>query len=186
MRLYLLTYSLIIFIGSFSGITIAQSTDFESVRPAHFPDPPANSDRLFFLQRNLNANTVIYDLRRLSDGTVDEHDPLDVFYLKYALEGQRAELKWVERKFAYGYSFKFFSNTKEFEIELVAYGKRKIHLKKEGSTYIPLMEIAGNMARLTNLFVQADESGLWPRVLFIEIFGIDLQTGAVIKEKIYP
>ena len=164
----------------------AQPKAFDSHRPTHFPDPPKLKNRMFYLQRNLNANTVIYDLNYDLKNQLNSEEPLDVFYLKYTLEGQRAELKWIERKFAYGYSSKKMEGTQDFEVTLHAYDKRKIYLKRQGNTYTPLIEVNGKKARLTNLFVQADESGLWPRVQFIEIFAEDLTTGKLLFEKFYP
>ena len=165
---------------------LGQPADFESHRPHHFPDPPIPAKRMFFLQRNLDANTVMYDLNYTIDNQIDIDEPLDVFYISYADDGQRRELNWIERKFAYGYSSKSITGTEEIEISLHAYNKRKIRLIKDGKRYIPIMEIKGKRAKLTNLFVQADESGIWPKVQFIEIFGKDLVTGEQVFEKFYP
>ena len=167
---------------SLPHLSIGQN--FKSARPADFPTPPQTKNRLFFLQRNLNANTVIYDLNRLPSGKIDPSDPLDVFYISYSKEGQRTELKWVERQFAYGYSSDYLKSQDEYIVHLVAYKKRKIHLKKQGNQYVPMMDINGKECILTHLFIQADESGLWPEVQFVEIFGKDPVTGKVVFEKI--
>ncbi|MCB0677350.1 MAG: DUF4833 domain-containing protein, partial [Saprospiraceae bacterium] len=46
------------------------------------------------------------------------------------------------------------------------------------------MTIAGQRALLTHIYVYADESGFWPKVRFVEIFGENPYSGAPIYERI--
>ena len=160
----------------FSFLVNAQ--DERSDRPAHFPTPPKSENSLFFLQRNRNENTVVYDANLNGNGDFDRSEPIDVYWLRYTSTGYRRELKWLERTFAYGYSSKKESNKNEFLVELTAYDERKIYLKKtvDGK---PMATITcnGKECRLDCLYVFADESGSWPKVIHVDIHATDLQSG---------
>ncbi len=154
--------------------------------PGDFPVPPQIDKRLFYLQRNLNANTIVYDLNCLPNGNINPKEPIKVYWLRYSstLDGVKKDLKWVEKKFAYGYNSKKNSNGDGFLVELVAYDERKIHLKKNGNgEFLPYMEINGKNCLLTNIYVYADNSEWWPDVIHVDIYGKDLQTGQKVFER---
>ncbi|MBS1604959.1 MAG: DUF4833 domain-containing protein, partial [Bacteroidetes bacterium] len=66
-----------------------------------FPVPPANSHSLFYLQRTPNSNTIIVELNE-KNGVIDKEDPTHVLWVRYTEQGQRQELNWIQRHFAYG------------------------------------------------------------------------------------
>ena len=165
------------------GVGQAQPEDRSKGLPTSFPVPHTD-DMLFYLQRSRNENTVIYDLNRKADGTVDAGNPINVYYIRFARDGKPWPLKWIERKFAYGYSHKKLKNQGGFQIELVAYDERKIELIPSNGSYKPYMTIAGQRALLRHIYVYADESGFWPKVRFVEIFGENPYSGAPIYERI--
>ncbi len=154
-------------------------------RPAEFPVPPKTEKSLFFLQRNRNENTIVYDAKLNANGDFDRSDPIDVYWLRYTSTGYRRELKWIERAFAYGYSSKRGKRENEFFIELTAYDEREIHLKKtKDGKPIATINCNGKECRLDYLYVFADESGSWPKVLHVDIHATDLITGKKEKERI--
>ena len=162
---------------------MAQYADRAQGLPTDYPVPPKTANRLFYLQRNLNENTVVYDLKFSSNGQVDTREPLDVYYIRYALDGKPAGLKWIERKMAYGYSSEH-QGDGVFEVELIAYPDRKIEVKKQKGRYRALMQIAGRQAELTHIYVYDDESGLLPKVQYVDIYGKDATTGQELYERI--
>lgn len=157
-----------------------------NTRPADFPIPPKSENYLFFIQRNKNKNTIVYDARMNDDGSINDSEPVDVYWRRYngSAKGHRGELKWIEQKFAYGYSSKSDKNG-GFYVELVAYDGRKIHLKKDGSGQpIATIEINGKNCYLDYLWVFADESGAWPTVIHVDIYGREMATGKKQVERI--
>ncbi len=66
-----------------------------------FPVPKRNAYQLFYLQRQPNTNTIIVDLN-VKNGRFDTEDPVHVYWLRYTEEGQKKELNWIQRTFAYG------------------------------------------------------------------------------------
>jgi hypothetical protein len=65
----------------------------------YYPTPPASINRLFYVQRTPNSNTIVYDLNIANDGKPDVQDPVKVYWIKYAENGQKEELNFIQRKF---------------------------------------------------------------------------------------
>ncbi len=48
------------------------------------------------------------------------------------------------------------------------------------------VEIGGHRAVLDRIYVKSIETKMWPSVEFLELFGVDLETGEQRYERIYP
>ena len=173
----------------FSILVLYVSTSFGqdmSERPADYPIPEKSETHLFYIQRNRNHHTIIYDAKLNANGKFDGSEPIDVYWLRYYGHGiEKRDLKWIERKFAYGYSSKRDDNKDEFWIELVAFDDRKIHLVKSASQKpLATVRINDTICKLDYIWVYADESGSWPKVIHVDVYGTDLATGKVQKERI--
>ena len=66
-----------------------------------FPIPTGNSKQLFYLQRTPNKNTIVYELN-YSNGNIDKEDPIHGFWIRYQEKGQKEELSYIQKTFAYG------------------------------------------------------------------------------------
>ncbi len=156
-------------------------------RPRDFPLPPKTENSLFFIQRNRNTNTIVYDARLKPSGEFDETQPVDAYWLRYSSDhGNRMELTWVQRHLAYGYNFKADNKGQGYWVTLTAYDKRKIHLKKNKSGKpTATMTINGKNCHLNYIWVFADESGTWPKVLHVDLHGTDPSKNQAEFERIY-
>jgi hypothetical protein len=154
-------------------------------RPADFPTPPATANSLFFIQRNKNRHTIVYDAKLLN-GKLDASEPIDNYWLRYYSTGTvRKELTWAQSSFAYGYGSKKDATGKGYYITLTAYGKRKIHLKTDANGLpIATMTINGKNCRLNYIWVFADDSGTWPKVFHVDLHGTELASGKKQTERI--
>ena len=125
-RVYLYT---LFFIFFYSPIAIASP-------PEDYPVPPDEDNRLFYLQRSTNANTVVYDANIQTSGVLNPKKPIDVYWLRYTSTGEKKALNFVQRNFAYGLNFK---KTKEgnYNITLKAYSGREILVFQERSPRAP-------------------------------------------------
>lgn len=152
-------------------------------RPADFPTPPKTEKSLFFIQRNLNKNTIVYDAKLNAEGAYNTSMPIDAYWRRYASTGERKALKWVEKKFAYGYSHK--RKNGALLVELVAYDDRYISLEKnKDGEPIATITCNGKKCKLDYIYVFADESGMWPTVIHVDIHATNLATGEKEKERI--
>src|SRR6185503_510914 len=71
----------------------------------NYPVPPQHKNSLFYLQRNKNSNTIIYEANILPNGKLDSKNPVSVFWLRYTEGGEKKELNWIQRWLAYGVDF---------------------------------------------------------------------------------
>lgn len=150
--------------------------------PADYPRPPQTAQHLFFIQRNLNSNTIVYDMD-LKDGQIKKGHPIDAYWLRYQEDGSRKDLSWLQAVLAYGYTSKVMEEG--YRIKLKAYNDRYLSLTKQGDNWKAFIELNGVNCVLKNIYVFADESGIFPDVKYVDIYGLHPQTGTEIKERIY-
>ncbi len=151
--------------------------------PDDFPRVEQTEELLFFIQRNRNKNTIVYDLNFNTDGSLDTKNPINVYWRKFQNhDGLKDELSWLELHFAYGYRAR--KKDGYYSIKLKAYNEREIQLTFKDGQWIPLMTINGQSCVLKNLYIFADESKLWPSVKYADIYGERILTGELVKERI--
>jgi len=150
-----------------------------------YPVPPKTEVLLFYIQRNHNENTIMYDANYLADGNLDPDKPIDAYWMRYQEDSTRKELKWVDKKYAYGIEWTSIDGKpNDYEVELVADESRKFTLKQLGPNKSVLYTTINNLpSEIEHLWIQADNSGMWPTVLYIELFGFDLETKKPVYEK---
>lgn len=164
-------------------------SDYSSAqaRKEPFPVPPNSAVRLFYIQRSNNANTVIYDANVQEDKKLDPEKPVNVYWIRYAERGQNERLSMLQWRLAYGYTHRLMTKpTEGFDISLNAFDKRPIKIMYESGRPIAMIQINGRHARLQKVFVQiAPGSRLIPRVLYIDIFGVDPEKELPVSERIH-
>mgnify|MGYP006277087213 CR=1 FL=1 len=52
---------------------------------------PHEKNQIFFVQRSMNPNTIVYTARLGADGLPDPRKPVDVFWRRYNDEGEKRE-----------------------------------------------------------------------------------------------
>jgi hypothetical protein len=151
--------------------------------PPNYP-VPASGQTLFYIQRNVNKNTIVYDLNFLEDGSLNRVKPLNVYWIMYENRGEKKNINFLQRKLAYGYNVTK-NEGSELEIQLVSYKKRRIYITmNEEGEHKAYMLINGTTALLKNIFVYANESGAFPSVEYVEMFGVNEAEDKVVYEKI--
>jgi len=153
----------------------------------NYPVPPETENRLFYLQRSTNSNTVVYDANRLKNGKLDSEQPVNIYWLRYNTNGERRALNFAERNFAYGLTFEPINSGKYYIIKLMAYAERtiRISVSKEGKAEAHT-QIKGKQARLKNIYIDVEGSGFWSSVNYIELTGMDVVSGKKISERFVP
>ena len=153
--------------------------------PEHYPSPPESDDLLFYIQRNQNTNTVVYELNRLHDGRINSEYPINVFWLRFSENSKIQELNYIQNKLAYGYESTQINND-AFEFELVSYRKLKFFIGKDKSgKFRAYTKINGIMSIVSNIYVYVEDFGLFPDVKYIELYGEDIDNDSFVYEKIY-
>jgi hypothetical protein len=161
---------------SFLAILLAAAA--VSILPAQ-PASADSTEKLFFIQRSKNANEVHYDARVGADGGLNTKDPVDSYWLMKATDGHRESVGLLE-KTAYGFGVDP-AQSGTFTMKLKAFKDRPLTLAKVNGHWRAGVTIAGKSAYLTRLYIATDESGVMPKVIYVDIFGED-ESGKVVQE----
>lgn len=164
----------------------AQTADNSNPSPIKFPTPKGIKNELFYLQRDPNTNTVIYELNLKADGNVDPERPINVYWMRYAEKGQKEDLSYVQKKFAYGVQSKAIGNN-EYEIRVVSHKKVPLLLKKSGADqkYHVYINANNKQIMLDQVFVRIEGGSYWiPNVRYVELKGINTKTAKPVIERL--
>jgi hypothetical protein len=161
----------------------------------HLPAPPragfkvpSDPNMLFYLQRSTNSNTIVYAANIARPGQLDPKKPLDVFWRRYEDGGGRRPLGFFERTMAYGASPRpVEGHPNEFDANIVSFPEIKFRIGVDQSGGPEAVVLIGaRRARLISAFVQVDESGFIPKLVFMDVYGIDKVDGRVLHEHLAP
>jgi hypothetical protein len=184
MRVSFLIFFLLLSI--LSGPSMAQlSTD-----KLDFPVPTQIPDMLFYLQRSLDINTVIYEANYkapVAFGELDPKEPVKIYWKRYTDGGSIAPLLPVQR-LGYGIKAEKVAN-QVTKITLVAYRKIPIYLKPvpNDSRYRAHVTIKGKEVILSRVYINIDGgTKLKPNVKYIELAGTYADGGGKVTERLYP
>jgi phosphatidylglycerophosphate synthase len=158
----------------------------DSLSAVHFPTPMGINGQLFYLQRNSNTNTVIYQLNLDGQGQVNRREPVHVFWIRYAEGGQPKELTFIQRRFAYGLHAKQVEPD-AYELRFVSYAKFTLYLARSAvdNQYRVYATIDRRKAVLQRIFLRIEGGSFWaPNVRYVELKGVDAATGADLVERI--
>jgi hypothetical protein len=151
-----------------------------------FPVPPASKNLLFYIQRNKNANTIVYEARFDAQGQLAMKNPVDVNWIRHTEGGKREPISLLETNLAYGVKHRS-TDAGVAKMAFVASARHpfRVEVGANGQAEARMM-INGRYARLHHVEIHADESALWPKIQYVDIHGIDLLTGLSIEERYIP
>ena len=145
---------------------------------------PASPNQLFYLQKNTNTNTIVCELN-YKNGVLDASDPVNVFWMRYQEQGQRKELNYIQRKFAYGIKSSQLAKDK-YKLYFVSLKKYPMILKRSTNyKFNVYATINQKEAILHRIFVKINGGTFWsPNVEYIELKGLDPLTGIETVERL--
>jgi len=106
-------------IGWLMLLGLGSAGSLQAQKDLKFPVPTGIPNQLFYLQRDPNISTLIYELN-LKNGVLNETDPVHVFWIKYTEKGQHEELNYIQRNYAYGIRSKKLAKD-SYELHFVSY-----------------------------------------------------------------
>lgn len=140
-------------------------------------------DKLFFIQRSKNANEVHYDARVAKGGMLDDDDPVVGYWINKAEDGSRSSITFLQ-KVAYGFDVEP-TGKGNYALTLEAFNERPMWIvKAPNGKWRVQTKVGGKDAYLTKLYVSTDESGLMPKVLYVDLFGEEMGTGKALTERL--
>ena len=155
---------------------------------AIFPVPSGVPNQLFYLQRDPNTNTVIYQLNVDRAGHLNEDEPVNVFWLRYDEHGERKDLNFIQRKFAYGLTAEKLA-TDKYELKVAAYSKVRFYLLRSPTDKAlhVYTTINGRQLQLERVFLRIEGGTFWvPNVKYIEFKGLNTATREPAVERVLP
>jgi hypothetical protein len=148
---------------------------------------PHEQNQIFFVQRSMNPNTIVYTARLNADGLLDRRRPVDVFWRRFNDDGEKRELSLLERSGAFGVTAQRVPNRKStFRVNVVSYPERAALLTVVNGRPRLEAEVAGEPAELISAFLHLDESGSVPSVTRVDLVGRSLATGKELRESFVP
>ncbi|MHA4894971.1 DUF4833 domain-containing protein [Pedobacter sp. PWIIR3] len=174
-----------LFVASFVSSTFGQS-DKSNPSPLKFPAPKGINNQLFYLQRDPNINTLIYALNIKDNGDIDEKEPVSAYWIRYTEGGDKKDLSYVQKKFAYGVDSKVIGKD-QFELRFVSHKKLPLYLLKSivDKKYHVYVTVNNTKLLLDRIFVRIEGGSFWiPNVKYVELRGINQETNALVTERI--
>lgn len=151
----------------------------------NYPVPPKTDELLFYIQRNHNSNTIIYNANFDSNGNLNKEEPILVYWIRYEENGQKMELRTIEKWYAYGVDWVRVNDRNTYKLTMVADKSRAFTLTQiEPFKAIVTTQINNINSELESMYIFADNSKAWPTVEYIEFFGCSTKSKQKEYEKI--
>ncbi len=179
------TKSLLFIVLTFALFATPVWAQTKAPSPINFPTPKNVDNMLFYLQRDPNTNTLIYALNLKENGNIDASSPIQVYWIRYGEQGQKKDLGYIQRKFAYGIDTKALGGDK-YEFRFVSHKKLPFYLQRtHDKSYHASVTINNHTIKVNRLFVRIQGGSFWlPNVKYAEVEGIDEATGKPIVERV--
>jgi hypothetical protein len=143
------------------------------------------ASHLFFIERSKNRNLVQYDARLTENRNLPDLRPVNAYWI---LEnGRHEELNSVEKNYAYGIVRQEKLDKDKFKIILAAFKGLEIIVEGMNDSFKALVPINGRESILQKIYIKSEETGaLFPRIIYVDLFGRIKETGLAIKERFIP
>lgn len=155
-------------------------------RPAHYPNVDDYDNLLFYIQRNQNLSTVVYEVNLQYADLLNISQPILMHWLQFDQFGmtEKKELNYIQKKMAYGYTFNIISSDL-LEFRFVSYDKMKFYLgKNSDGRFKVYSKMDGLMIEIGSMFVYSEDYGVFPQVKFVEFYGKKTDNGDTFYKKL--
>ena len=159
-------------------LVITNSFSQNKLNIHQFPEPERTPKLLFYIQRSFNPNTIIYDANFDKKGILDIKKPIAVYWIRYAEEGQKMPLNFLEKQFAFGVNCeKLIKSEYDYKVTIAAWSKRAIYIKQISPfKVIAFINIKGTYSILEHIFIGSDPEGRSNFAEYIDIYGLAQKT----------
>lgn len=155
--------------------------------PTLHPDwsVPADTGMVFYLQRSINQNTVVYTARYDKQGNLDQMAPMSAFWRRYSDggsgKGNVKPLSWIEQHFAYGIQKHTSSETNAIDIRFTAIPNLSVTLLQSVPYDAQLwIHISGRAYQMIYGYVEIAEKHIIPKVTRLQLYTRDPKTGTYV------
>jgi hypothetical protein len=121
----------------------------------------------------------------INDGKVDNNNPVHVYWIRYQKGGQKTELNWIQRTFAYGIQSRKISDG-AYELNFVSTKKMKFSLELGADRLWRVYAKINNGSRiiLRRIYLHVHGGSFWkPNVEYVELKGDEPYTNKEVRER---
>jgi hypothetical protein len=141
---------------------------------------------LFRIERNKNANIIQYDAQVTPDGKLDNKNPVVGYWIRLAEHGQVQKLSWIQKKFAFGFKADLDVDSEAVSLDMVIDPGQLISVRRYGQDYKAIMDIGGKLSQLEKIYIHATGKGLSTRIIYLELYGMELDGGEETYQRFVP
>ncbi len=171
-------------LGTINSVSAQQ--DKSDPSPVKFTTPKGINNMLFYLQRDPNTNTIICELNVDAKGTPDKIEPILVYWIRYQDGGEKKELNYIQKKFAYGIHAEAIGND-QYKLNFVSYKKFPMYLMKseQDKKYHVYVTANNKKIQLERIFLRIDGGTFWvPNIKYVELKGMNPSNNTPVTERI--
>ncbi len=131
----------------------------------------AENQTLFKIGRSKDINEIWYTPNINENGTINQENPVNVFWVKKNEQNKTEPLSLIQKKYAYG--IKYLKITKDQAVfQFVSYSKRNFTLKKNSKgDYRVFYSQKGRELELSKIYIQITGGSFWfPKIKQVEIY----------------
>lgn len=143
---------------------------------------------LFYIQRSVDSNLVVYQLNSDKTGKPDENTPINVFWL--STSGAKTPLTVIQQKFSYGIEIvQRDYKRNSFVFVFAGYNKRMLSLMKSvvDDKYHVYCNINTGYGIVNRIFINITGGTFWfPIISYVTLCGMVPSTGLKQMETIIP
>lgn len=155
-----------------------------------FPKPTGIKNMLFYIQRSMNINTIIYELNISEKGILNAEEPIKFYYINYANHSEIEPVSDIQKKYAYGIKVKVTNKEKQnYSFTFNSIKNREFYLLQsvKDKKFHAYCNINKELAILDKVFINMENNFIgFPVVSKIELFGTNVARNENIIETFVP
>lgn len=146
-----------------------------------------NQNRLFIIERNRDADILVYEANIEDDLKINSKEPIKTYWLR-AENNNTSPLTMVQKQYTYGVELLSNPEPNVWNFCLKALPSKILQLKKtKNGEYKVYSKVDKKTVQLNKLYVNFKGHSYWhPKILSIDLNGIEMQSKKEITHKIYP
>ncbi len=145
---------------------------------------PEEPNQLFYIERSVNSNTVVYAARLDAHGAIDPKTPVDVFWRWYNVDGHKKNLNFIEQMMAYGVHANPPRPNRPVTFTIAALPERVLTLDLDDQKHAEaLLQIGDRTVKVDYIYLEVVD-GIVPSVPALDIFGTDKASGKAVREHV--
>jgi hypothetical protein len=173
----------------FAAIVMVLTLSFTTDSALDYP-APVKKNMLFYVQRSINKNTIVYEVNLDQNNEVNIRQPFRVYWINYSGKGDEEGLSYLQAKYAYGLEHKVLDVSKKtVSFNFVSYKKQTLFLicNEQSRHYEVFSYFNKVLMKVNRIYVHIEGGSFWfPSVKYVQVSGTNHTTGDEWTERIIP